>query len=326
MTRTRKTTLFVALAMLSMLMVSGLAFGAEKYPTKPIQAIVPFTAGGSSDLTARTIEKFWIKYSPQPLLIINKPGAGGVLGEEYVVRSKPDGYTIYIGQGSGHDLVMPHLQKMPFDPLKDITPVARISIHSIVVCVGGKSPLNSMKDLIDYANKGNKITAAVSTAAGSVDLVMRAISKRANIPITTVPFAGGADAVTALAGGHLVMGAGTLSEQMAHVKAGRLKPLAVALGKRDPVLPNVPTLREQGIDVATWGSIKGVAVPAGTPPEIIEYLSSTLKKVCEDKDFKKLMDQIHQPIQYMNTKEWAAFIPKAYEDYGDLIKELDIKI
>ena len=325
MTRMRKVNLFLTLALAAILAFSGLCFGAENYPTKPIQVIVPFAAGGSSDLTARTVEKFWTKYSPQPMLVVNKPGAGGVLGEEFVVRSKPDGYTIYVGQGSGHDTVMPHLQKMPFDPLKDITPVARLSIHSIVICVSGKSPINSMKDLIDYANKGNKITAAVSTAAGSVDLVMRAISKRANIPITTVPFAGGADAVTALAGGHLVIGGGHPSEVMPHLKAGRFKAIGVALDKRDPTLPKVPTLKEQGIDVATWGSVKGVAVPNGTPPEIIEYLASTLKKISEDPGYKKAMAQISQPIDYLGTKEWAAFLQRAHKDYGDLIKELDIK-
>ena len=221
---------------------------------------------------------------------------------------------------------MPHLQKMPYDPLKDITPVARLSIHSVVICVSGKSPINSMKDVIDCAKKGNKITAAVSTAAGSVDLVMRAISKRTGVPITTVPFTGGADAVTALAGGHLVIGGGHPSEVMPHIKAGRFRPIGVALDKRDPVLPNVPTLKEQGIDVATWGSVKGVAVPNGTPPEIVEYLASTLKKVCEDPEFKKTMASIGQPIDYLGTKEWAAFLQKAYKDYGDLIKELDIKL
>ena len=325
MTHTRKVTLFLAL-LVSLLMISGLCFGAEKYPTKPIQVIVPFSAGGSSDLTARTVEKFWTKYSPQPWLVINKPGAGGVLGEEYVVRSKPDGYTIYVGQGSGHDLVMPHLQKMPFDPLKDITPVARLSIHSIVICVSGKSPLKSMKDVIDYANKGNKVTAAVSTAAGSVDLVMRAISKRAGIPITTVPFAGGADSTTALAGGHLTIGGGHPSEVLPHIKAGRFRPIGVALDKRDSTLPNVPTLKEQGINVATWGSVKGVAVPNGTPPEVVEYLAATLKKVSEDAGFKKTMAQIGQPIDYLGTKDWAAFMQQAYKDYGDLIKELGIKL
>jgi tripartite-type tricarboxylate transporter receptor subunit TctC len=322
----RKVTLFLALALVAMMAAGGLCFGAEQYPTKPIQVIVPFSAGGSSDLTARTVEKFWTKYSPQPWLIINKPGAGGVLGEEFVVRSKPDGYTIYVGQGSGHDTVMPHLQKMPFDPMKDITPVARISIHSIVICVSGKSPIKSMKDLIEYANKGNKVTAAVSTAAGSVDLVMRAISKRANIAITTVPFAGGADSTTALAGGHLTIGGGHPSEVMPHIKAGRFRPIGVALERRDPTLPNVPTLKEQGIDVATWGSIKGVAVPNGTPPEIVEYIASTLKKVSEDPEYKKAMASISQPIDYLGTKEWAAFLQKAHKDYGDLIKELGIKI
>jgi tripartite-type tricarboxylate transporter receptor subunit TctC len=326
MNHLRKVTLFLAIVLISTLIAGSLCLGAEKYPTKPIQVIVPFTAGGSSDLTARTVEKYWTKYSPQPWLIVNKPGAGGVLGEEFVVRSKPDGYTIYVGQGSGHDFVMPHLQKMPFDPMKDIAPVARLSIHSIVICVSGKSPIRSMKDVIDYANKGNKVTAAVSTAAGSVDLVMRAISKRANIPITTVPFAGGADATTALAGGHLVIGGGHPSEVLPHIKAGRFRPIGVALDKRDETLPNVPTLKEQGINVATWGSVKGVAVPLNTPPEIIEYIASTLKKVCEDKDFKKTMASIGQPVDYLNTKDWTAFMQRAYKDYGDLIKELDIKI
>jgi tripartite-type tricarboxylate transporter receptor subunit TctC len=300
MVHMHKFTMYLAVLLVSSLIAGSLCFGAESYPTKPIQVIIPFAAGGSSDLTGRSLEKVWRKYSPQPMLIINKPGAGGVMGTEYVVRSKPDGYTVYLGYGSGHDLVMPHLMKMPYDPFKDLAPVARITIHAVVVCVSGKSPFNSMKDLLDWAKKGNTVTAAVSTAAGANDIVMRAIANKTGVKITTVPFAGGSESTTALAGGHLIIGAGTLSEQMTHIRAGRLKPLAVALEQRDPVLPKVPTLREQGIDVATWGSIKGVAVPAGTPPEIIEYLSSTLKKVCEDKEFKKIMAQVSQPIQYMN--------------------------
>ena len=322
----RKITLFLSLAMISLLMAGGLCFGAENYPTKPIQVIVPYAAGGSSDVLARTVEKVWKKYSPQPMIIVDKPGAGGVQGTEFVVRAKPDGYTVLIAYGSGCDLVMPHLQKMPYDPLKDLTPVARLSIHSVVVSVSGKSPFKSLKEVLDWGKKGNKITAAVSTAAGAVDIVMRAISKRTGVPITTVPFTGGADAVTALAGGHLVIGGGHPSEVWPHIKSGRFRPLGVALDRRDGTLPNVPTLREQGIDVATWGSVKGVAVPNGTPPEIVEYLASTLKKVCEDKEFKKTMAQIGQPIDYLNPKDWAAFMQKASKDYGDMIKELDIKI
>jgi len=326
MKKMRKVTIFLALVMMAMLTVGGLCFGAEKYPTKPIQAVINFAAGGDTDLLARVVSKIWTKYSPQPMIPIIKTGAAGVLGEEYVVRSKPDGYTIFLGQGSGPDLVMPHLQQMPFDPLKDITPVARLSIHSIVICVSGKSPINSMKDLVAYAAAGNKVTAAVATAAGAVDIVMRAISKRANIPITGVPFTGSAESITALAGGHLTIGGSPTCVTIPHIKSGRFKAIGVALDKRDSTLPKVPTLREQGVDVATWGTVKGVAVPNGTPPEIIEYLATTLKKVSEDAEYKKAMAGIYQTIDYQDTKDWTAFLHRAYKEYGDLIKELDIKI
>jgi tripartite-type tricarboxylate transporter receptor subunit TctC len=207
-----------------------------------------------------------------------------------------------------------------------MTPVARISIHSVVVCVSAKSDFKTFKDVIDWSKKGNKVTAAVSTAAGAVDIVMRSISKRTGVQITTVPFSGGAEAVTALAGGHLTIGGGHPSEVLPHIKADRFRPVGVALDTRDSSLPDVPTLKEQGINVSTWGSVKGVAVANGTPPEVIEYLASTLKKVCEDADFKATMAQIGQPIDYLPPKEWAAFMQRAYKDYGDLIKELDIKL
>jgi len=157
-------------------------------------------------------------------------------------------------------------------------------------------------------------------------MVMKAISKRTGIAITTVPFSGGAESTTALAGGHLTMGCAQLSEVLPHIKAGRFRPIGIALENRDAVLPNLPTLKEQGVNVAVWGSVKGVAAPLRTPPEIIEYLSSTLKKVCEDKEFKAIMARLGQPIDYLNTKDWTAFLPKASKDYADLIKELDIKM
>ncbi|MCE5265897.1 MAG: tripartite tricarboxylate transporter substrate binding protein [Deltaproteobacteria bacterium] len=307
-------------------MAGGLCFSQDKFPSKPIQVIVPFAPGGSNDVLARAVANTWTKYSPQPMVVITKPGAGGVLGVEYVVRSKPDGYTIYLGQGSSPDLTIPHFQKMPYDPFKDLAPVARLSVHSVVVCVSGKSQFKSMKDLVDYARAGNRVTAAASVATGVVDMTLKAMAKRANFPITVVPFTGGADAVTALAGGHLTMGGGHPSEVMPHIKSGRFRPIGVALDKRDPTLPNIPTLKEQGIDVVTWGSVKGVAAPAATPPEVVEYLASTLKKVSEDPGFKKAMAALYQPVMYQNTKEWTVFLHQAYKDYGDLIKELNLKI
>ena len=322
----RKVPFGFACMLIVLLMAGGLCLGQDKFPSKPIQVIVPFAAGGSNDVLARAVANVWPKYSPQPMVVITKPGAGGVLGVEYVVRSKPDGYTIYLGQGSSPDLTIPHFQKMPYDPFKDLAPVARLSVHSVVVCVSGKSTIKTMKDLVAYANAGNRVTAAASVATGVVDMTLKAMAKRAKFPITVVPFTGGADAVTALAGGHLTMGGGHPSEVMPHIKSGRFRAIGVALDKRDPTLPNIPTLKEQGIDVVTWGSVKGVAAPAATPPEVIEYLASTLKKVSEDPDFKKSMAAVYQPIMYQNTKEWTVFLHQAYKDYGDLIKELNLKI
>ena len=315
------------IALVAALMVTGAALAQEKYPSKPITGIVPASAGGSTDLMARAIEKVWLKYSPQPLVVVNKPGGAGVVATEFVVRSKPDGYTLYIGYGSGHDIVMPHLQKMPYDPYKDLIAVARISVHSVVVVTGAKSEFNSLPDMIAWSRKESKpITSSVSMKAGAQDITITAIAKAAGVNIVTVPFAGGADAVTALAGGHVMLGAGHPSEVVPHIKAGRFKPLAVALPQRDPSLLNIPTLKELGINVSTWGSVKGIGVPAGTPKEVVAYLEATLKKVSEDEEFKKIMADLDQPIMYQNGADFAKFLQEVHADYGKLIKELNITI
>ena len=314
-------------ALVTALIVTGTALAQDKYPSKPITGIVPASAGGSTDLMARAIEKVWPKYAPQPLVVVNKPRGAGVVATEFVVRSKPDGYTLYIGYGSGHDIVMPHLQKMPYDPYKDLIAVARISVHSVVVVTGAKSEFNSLPDMIAWSKKENKpITSSVSMKAGAQDIAVTAIAKAAGVNIVTVPFAGGADAVTAVAGGHVMLGAGHPSEVAPHIKAGRFKALAVALPQRDPSLPNIPTLKELGINVSTWGSVKGIGAPAGTPKEVVAYLEATFKKVTEDEEFKKIMADLDQPVMYLNGPDFAKFLQEVHADYGKLIKELNITI
>jgi len=317
----------VATVLFAFLALPAASMAADVYPSKPVTGVVPMAAGGSSDLMARAIEKFWTKYSNQPLVVVNKPGGGGVVGTEQVVRSRADGYTLYIGYGSGHDVVMPSLQKMPYDPLKDLVPVARVSIHSVVIVTGAKSPFNSIKDVVAFSKKeGKPVTTAVSVKAGAVDLALTAFGKAAGVNIVTVPFSGGAEATTALAGGHLMIGGGHPSEVIPHIKAGRFKALAVVLPQRDPTLPDVPTLKEQGIDVATWGSIKGLAAPAGTPKEVVKYIEGTIRKICSDPEFKKTMANLNQPVLYQGSEEFARFMRQATADYAKLIKELNIKI
>jgi tripartite-type tricarboxylate transporter receptor subunit TctC len=294
-------------------------------PEKSVTLIVPFAAGGSSDLLARAVEKVWSKYCPQPVQIVNKTGGGGVEGAAFVSRAKPDGYTLVLGYGSGHDTVMPHLQKIEYDPFRDLTPVARLSNHSVVVLVPENSPFKSVKDIVDWAKKENKpVTAAVSTTAGAVDIVMRGIGKASGITVTPIPHAGGAQAITTLIGGQTTMGGGHPAEVLPQLKAKRVLPIAIATPERDPALPNVPTLKEQGINFYTWGSVKGIAAPKNTPKEIVDYYSDLFKKITEDPDFKKIMADMAQPVQYQNAADFTKFFKEAYDDYGKMVKDLGL--
>lgn len=294
-------------------------------PDKPVTMVVPFAAGGSSDLLARAVEKVWSKYCKQPLTVVNKTAGGGVEGATFVARSKPDGLTFVIGYGSGHDLVMPHIQKVEYDPFKDLIPVARLSIHSVVVAVPENSPFKSIKDVVEWAKKENKpVTASVSTAAGSVDLVMRGIGKSAGINVTPVPHSGGSQAITTLVGAQTMIGGGHPAEVISHLKSGKIRPIGIATPERDKALPDVPTLKEQGVNFYTWGSVKGVAMPQGTTKEMIAYYEDLFKKISEDPDFKKNMQDMLQPIDYQNSADFTKWFKQAFDDYGKLVKELGL--
>lgn len=296
-------------------------------PTKPVTITVPYAAGGSTDLCARSVEKVWSKHCQQPLIIVTKSGAGGFEGRDFVARGAADGSNLLFGYGSGEDLVTPQLRQVPVDPFKDFRAVARLSVHSVAVAVPGDSQFKSLKDIVDWAKQEKQpVTAAVSTAAGSVDLVMRGIGKSAGIEVTPVPHAGGSQAVTTLLGGQTTIGGGHPTEIIQHLRSGRLRAVAVATPERDPAVPDIPTLREQGVPFHTWGSVKGVAVPTKTPDTIVAYYEGLFKKIAEDPDFVKAMGELVQPVQYLNAKEYEAFMKQAYADYGQTIKELGIKI
>lgn len=294
-------------------------------PASPITMVTPAGPGGSTDMLARAVEKVWNKYCPQPLQILNKGGAAGLEGATTVARAKPDGYTLEIGYGSGPDLTMPHVQKTDYDPFKDVVAVSRLSVHTVAVVVPESSPFKSVSDVVNWAKKENKpVTCAVSNAASPLDIAAKGIGKIAGITVTTVPHSGGAQAITTLIGGNTMIGTGHPAEILSQIKAGKVRPIGVSTPERDPYLKDVPTLIEQGINLHVWGSVKGVAAPAGTPKEIISYYSDLFKKISEDADFKKAMTDMGQPVMYQNTDDFAKFMKTAYDDYGKLIKDLGL--
>jgi tripartite-type tricarboxylate transporter receptor subunit TctC len=296
-------------------------------PTKQVTMLVPYSAGGSSDLLTRAVEKVWAKHVKQSVIVVNKAGAGGFEGRESVVRGATDGHTLMLAYGSGEDLVVPQLRKVNVDTLNDFIAVSRLSVHSVLVAVPADSQFKTLKDLIDWGKKeGKPVTAAVATAGGAQDIVMRGIGHSGGIKVTPVPHQGGSQAITALVGGQTMMGGGHPSEIMPHVRSGRLRVLGVALPERDPALPDVPTLKEQGIDFSTWGSVKGVAVAKGTAPEVVKYWEDVFKKISEDPEFQTAMKDLIQPIMYQNSADFTAFMKTAYGDYTKILKDLDIKV
>jgi len=306
----------------------GLLAGAgasAAYPEKPIQLIVPYGAGGSTDLLARAVAQVAPKYFPQPVVVVNKGGGGGIPGRVEVVRAKPDGYTLLFGWGSGEDLVVPHQRKLPYDLFTDFETVCRLSIHSIALAVPASSPYKSLADLAKAAKGKEYVTASVSTKGASVDITFLLFGKAAGIKVNTIPGAGGADAITKLVGGHVDFGGGHPSEILPHMKAGRLRALAVALENRDGSIPDVPTFKEQGFDVVTAGSVKGVAAPKGTPKEVIAYLEKKFQEVANDPEFRKIMGDLGQPVDYLNAADYKVWFKKSYDQFGELYKTLGIE-
>ena len=174
--------------------------------------------------------------------------------------------------------------------------------------------------------KREQVTASVSTKAGSVDITFQALGKATGLKIVSVPFRGGAESVTAIVGGQTDCGGNHPSEVISHIKAKRLIPIGVALDSRDPAIPDVPTFKELGYPVVSAGSVKGVAAPKGTPPEVIGYLAERFKKVCEDPEFIKSMKDIGQPVMYLGPADFGKYLKEGFEEFGKLIKEFNIKL
>lgn len=308
-----------------MLLFPAMALAAD-YPSKPISLIVPYAPGGATDTLARALAKVSAKYFPVPVVVVNQAGGAGIPGRVTVVNAKPDGYTLLFGYGSGEDLVTPHTVKLPYDQFKDLVPVCQISINSITLVVPASNPAKNLKEFVEWAKKQKRtITGAVSTRGASTDITMLAVMKAAGVDAQTIPFSGGAEAITAVLGGQTDFAGGTPTEVLPYAKAGKLRILGVGLPERDPVIPDVPTFVEQGFDAWTMGAIRGIGAPKGTPDPIIDYLEATFKKVTADPEFHAAMKEIAQPVIYRDRKAFLKNMKDGYETYGKLIESLGLK-
>jgi tripartite-type tricarboxylate transporter receptor subunit TctC len=308
------------------LLLSPALLAAASFPSKPITMIVPYAAGGSTDVASRALAKVSAKHLPQPVVIVNQAGGAGIPGRVNVVNARPDGYTLLFGYGSGEDLVTPHIMKIPYQQFKDLVPVCQVTVVSLVFVVPSSNPAKNLKEFVEWAKKQNRvITGAVATRGASVDITMQAIMKVAGVNAQTIPFRGGSEAAIAVLGGNTDFSGNVPGEVMSHVKAGRLRILGVCLRERDPVIPDVPTFIEQGFNSWTFGAIRGVGAPKNTPEPVIDYLETAFRKTTEDPEFHSLMKDIIHPVMFLERKGFMKNMVDGYETYGKLIDALGLK-
>ena len=320
----RRPILATLLAMTAWPMASGAQPG---YPNKPIKLIVGFPPGGGIDFSARTIQAGLEAALGQPLVIEYRPGAGGVVATTELTRAAPDGYTLLVAN-TGPFAIAPYLQsKMPYDPVRQFSYIGQIAESAYIVATRAEHPARDLKQFVEWAKANpGKANFASGGPGSSTHLNGELLNAVAGIDLLHVPYKGSAPAVTDLIGGqtHVLIDAGTVL--LPQVKGGRLKALAVTGPKRDPNLPDVPTVREQGFAGLEAVGFQGLVGPAGLPPEVVERLSAELRKLLATAEVKARFVGAGSEVQPRNATEFAAYVKGESERWSALIKARKLQL
>jgi tripartite-type tricarboxylate transporter receptor subunit TctC len=293
------------------------AAGAQEFPTKPIELIIPYGPGGSHDLTARAVASVAHQYLGQPLLVVLRPGGGGAVGSQQVVRAKPDGYTLLFG-GSGPNTVFALVQKAPIGP-EQLTPVAKINHSAAVFAVKAEAPWKTFREAIDFMKQNpGKFNFANTGPWGAADYPMRQIAHAAGVEYNNIPHDGGGPALLAVLGGHADATFGFAPQLLPHIQAGKLRALAVTDTRRIPTLSGVPTVKDEGFDV-TFTMWRGVLAPRGTPQPIVDRLEAAFRKMAEDKSLQALIKQLGDQVHFEGSKEFGETWRKEWDEAAKVV-------
>jgi len=267
------------LALGSLFAALAIGASAQPYPTKPIRLVVPFPAGGTTDVLARAAAQKLTETLGQPVVVDNRPGAGGNIGAELVAKSPPDGYTLLMGTVGTHAINPSLYPKMPYDHVRDFVPVILVAGVPNVLVINPALPVNSVQELIAYAKANpGKLNFASSGNGTSIHLSGELFKTMAGVQITHVPYKGSAPALQDLVGGQVQLMFDNLPSALALIKGGRLKALAVTSKERAPALPDVPTMTESGLPGFEASSWFGLLAPAGTPQPVVAKLNAEIAK------------------------------------------------
>jgi tripartite-type tricarboxylate transporter receptor subunit TctC len=289
-------------------------------PERPLRLVVPFAAGGSTDVTARLVAQALGDRLGQPVVVENRPGAGGNIGAETVARAAPDGHTLLMGVSGVLAANRALYRSLPFDTLRDFAPISQVAVIPNLIVVHPDLPSRDIAGLIEHAKRNpGKVFYGSAGSGTSLHLAAALFAARAGVEMVHVPYRGGAPAATDLIAGKIQMLASPLVEVIGAVRAGQLRPLAVTTAKRSPLLPEVPTVGETlpGFEIPLWN---GILAPAGTPPAAIARLSAEIQAALRGEELRRrLLEQGSEPMP-SSPEEFADYLRAEIPRWAEIVR------
>ena len=313
----------LATAAAAALSLAPLAAQAQAaFPAKPITIIVPFSAGGTTDILARVVGQYMARDLGQTVVVDNRAGAGGNIGGQAAARAPADGYTLFMGTVGTHAINQSLYKKMPFDPIKDFAPLSRVAMVPNLLVANPSQPFKSVKEMIAYAKANpGKVNFGSAGNGSSIHLSGELFKQMTGVDMQHVPYKGSAPAVSDLIGGQISVMFDNMPSAIPHVKAGKLRALAVTTAKRSPALPDVPTIAEAGVPGYEATSWFGLLAPAGTPAPVVAKLNASILKALADPEVKKKLAEQGAEPHGEKPEQFAAFIESETLKWGKVVKE-----
>jgi tripartite-type tricarboxylate transporter receptor subunit TctC len=299
----------------------GVAHAQPAYPAKAIRLIVPFPAGGPLDIVARVIGQDLNRSWGQPVLVDNRPGAGGNIGADAVAKAPPDGYTILMGAVSTHAINVWLYSKLPYDPIKDFAPITLVTSVPNVLVLHPSVPAKNVQQLIALAKaRPGQLNFASGSTGSAGHLAGELFKTMASVDMVHIPYKGAAPAVTDLLAGHVSLLFDNMASALPNIKAGRVRALAVTTARRSPFLPEIPTIDETGLrsfDIGTWF---GVFAPAGTPPAIVVQLNRELVRILNTPAMKERLATLGAEPMGNTPEAFANFVKSEMSKYERIVR------
>ncbi|TEA74145.1 Bug family tripartite tricarboxylate transporter substrate binding protein [Allopusillimonas ginsengisoli] len=318
-------TIPLTLLTLTLSALAGPALAAT-FPTEPVKFIVPYAPGGTTDLVARTVGKKVSEELGQPVIVQNKPGAGGNIGMAEVAQAKPDGYTVGMGAISTN-AVNPHLYKeMKFDPTKDFTPIVMLGTSTIVLEVNPSVPVNNVQEFVAYAKQHPGLIYGAAGTGTSMHLAGVLFGQMTGTNLEHVAYKGSAPALTDMMGGQIQVMFDNLPASLPHIKAGKLKALAVAGAKRNPQLPDVPTIAEAGVQgyaVDPWFALYG---PAGMSADAVSKLNQAFGEALASDEVKTVLENAGFSPEGSTSEALGQLSASEYQRWGEIVKAANLQM